>query len=175
MHSAINNSADIRNSRKRSEYDPIWKRIYVERVWRFALFLFLVYYVVKVIPDSLHTKEGAFNFLIFIYALIFLFSIVNYFFIERYWKRIGQRRADALQLAGSVALPSAKSVKADDSALPVPTTLRLQWGRAWIIVLRVALVVLLLLAVAGSCSASEERGFATSERFCGGGAATTER
>lgn len=133
--------------KKRSELDPIWKRIYVERVWRVIIVIFFIFYIVQSITEYFHSNLGALAFAPLIIICGYIFNIINYFFIERYWRRIGQRRIQALQIAQRETLPESRHIKTDANALPVPTTLRLQWGLRFVIGLRLVLALLVLVFV----------------------------
>jgi hypothetical protein len=135
--------------KKRSEIDPIWKRIYVERAFRMVFVVFLIFSIVEGVSLYFYSHDAANIFFFLFITCGYIVGIVNYIFIERYWRRIGQRRIQALQIAKREDLPQSRKFVADEDALAVPTTLRLYWGRGYVIGVRVALVLFVLLATTG--------------------------
>ena len=121
--------------------DPVWKRLRFDRIWKL---LFLAYILIYLIfsAENFWRTEGAFAiFVIFFLTFGIVGGTINQFRWERYWKRIGQRRLEALRdpqpfVAGSQPWPST-------NALPLPATIRLRWRRATLGV-AVALIIVSL-------------------------------
>jgi hypothetical protein len=128
--------------------DPVWKRLRFDRIWKL---LFLAYILIYLIfsAENFWRTEGAFAiFVIFFLSFGIVGGTINQFRWERYWKRIGQRRLEALRdpqpfVVSNQPWPAT-------NALPLPVTIRLRWSRL-ILVVAVALIIiifgLILLAI----------------------------
>ncbi len=131
------------------QYDPIWQRLRVDRIWLLFFLICIAINIFNVIIQSRTTKSVLTTFSIFYYAIFFIAMIVAQFMHERYWKRIGQRRHEALQDAQPFLVTS--QPEADEHALTLPLTLRLHWNRKALLVIGilgcVPVAVLLLIGI----------------------------
>lgn len=107
--------------------DPIWKRLRFDRIWKLLALAFMLIYVIF-FARTLWQIEGSFAiFLIFFLLIGVVINAITQFGGERYWKRIGQWRLEALRdpqpfVSGSQVWPAA-------NALLLPATIRLRWNR----------------------------------------------
>ncbi|MDQ2714731.1 MAG: hypothetical protein M3Z08_07485 [Chloroflexota bacterium] len=107
--------------------DPIWRRLRFDRIWKLLSLAFMLIYVIFFVR-TLWQIEGSFAiFLIFFLLFGVVINAITQFRGERYWKRIGQRRLEALRdpqpfVSGNQIWPTA-------NALPLPATIRLRWNR----------------------------------------------
>lgn len=128
--------------------DPIWKRLRFERIWKLLFLAYLLIYLIFSAGNFWRT-EGAFAiFVIFFLSFGIVIGTINQFRWERYWKRIGQRRMEALRnsqpfVADSQPWPST-------NALSLPATIRLRWNRITLGVVGALVIIafgLILLAI----------------------------
>ncbi|MHB8597958.1 MAG: hypothetical protein ACYDER_14230 [Ktedonobacteraceae bacterium] len=136
--------------------DPVWKRLRFDRIWKL---LFLAYMLIYLIfsAENFWRTEGAFAiFAIFFLSFGIVSGTINQFRWEQYWKRIGQRRLEALRdprpfISGSQPWLSA-------NALPLPATIRLRWSRVMLGVVAALIIItfgliLLAILITSYCSA----------------------
>jgi hypothetical protein len=132
----------IKNGSIATQTDPIWHRLRVERVWSLILGgLWLVSISASIILSWREAHNASFFVLcLCLLALIKIFTIgVRN---PSYWRRIGQRRDEALRGTQSSASPFQPVY--DNKRLPVPTTFSLHVNKVFLRldVIGVALVVL---------------------------------
>jgi hypothetical protein len=121
---------NIKDGSVATQNDPIWHRLRVELIWYLILgILWLTSAIVAIIAAWNITHN--FSFIIYcICPLVLINMAVDRFRWLSYWRRIGQRRDEALHGAQIPAM-SLQSVRYGKPLprLPVPTTFSLRWNK----------------------------------------------
>ena len=79
--------------------DPIWKRLRIDRIWVLLFAALAVVYLCSYAWASYVgiNKNIGLSWISLFYIAIWFSNVVGHFKQEGYWKRIGQRRLQALQ------------------------------------------------------------------------------
>jgi hypothetical protein len=131
--------------------DPIWKRLRVDRFWA----IFFIAYTVLYLGYALWARYfGSIRDAGLIWIYIFNILLwgnyaIRHFQKEGYWKRVGQRRLEAINDVHPFL--ATNQPPKDENALTLPFTLRSRWNRTILITIGgLVLVLVLLFFVFGS-------------------------
>ena len=119
-------------SKTLKQIDPVWKQLRFGRVYTLIYLIVILFSFYEGIMDHSWQRQG----IGFIYGNLFivvvlLSSIADQFRNERYWKRIGQRRLEAIHDAQPFL--DSNQPPHDNSALTLPVMLRLHWHRGIVV------------------------------------------
>ncbi len=135
-------------SKTLKQVDPIWKRLRVNRIWSLIFAAFCVGYLCYYAWTSyigLNKNAGS-TWIYFLYILIWFSKVAGHFKQERYWKRIGQRRLEAIQDAQPFL--ATKQPPPDENALNFPVILHLRWHRGIVIAVGILVLIPIVLLIA---------------------------
>ncbi|GCE22482.1 hypothetical protein [Dictyobacter kobayashii] len=123
---------DTIGTKEMKRLDPIWRQVWVGRIWKFLWLAYTVGYLIFYIAMRSWQQQGFYFLLLaFFNMLVSLIIVANEFRQEHYWRRIGERRQAALQ--DPTALRARSQPVETELALQLPVTIRLRWKRAfWI-------------------------------------------
>ena len=105
-------------SKTLKQIDPIWKRLRFDRGWKVVYLISVLFYLYYFVVVEQNWKNGGSSiyFSYIFWVLIIIGSISSQFMNERYWKRIGKRRVEALPevqpFRGSNQPPHDESIQA---------------------------------------------------------------
>jgi hypothetical protein len=133
------------------QVDPIWKRLRFNRFWALLFTGFTVAYLCYYAWTSYIglNKNTGITWVYLFYILIWFSNVAGHFKQERYWKRIGQRRWEAMQDAPPFL--ATNQPPRDENPLTSPIMLHLRWHRGIVVAVGVlALIPILLLTIFGT-------------------------
>ena len=113
--------------------DPIWKRLRVDRFWAVLFIVYTVLYLGYALwARYFGSSKDAGLVWIYLFNILFWGSYaIRHFQKEKYWKRIGERRLEAIN--DRHRFLATNQPPKDESALTLPLTLRLRWNRTILI------------------------------------------
>jgi membrane protein YdbS with pleckstrin-like domain len=133
------------------QVDPIWKRLRVNRIWVLFFTAFCVVYLCYYAWASYTglNKNAGITWVYLFYIFVWLSKAAGHFKQEEYWKRIGQRRLEAMQ--GAQPFLATNQPSHNENTLASPIMLRLRWHRGIVVAVGVlALIPILLLIIFGT-------------------------
>ena len=126
-----------------TQTDPIWHRLRVERVWSLILgSLWIISITANVIAAWKQSHNSSFFvwcFCLLALARIFTIGIRN----PSYWRRISERRDEALRGTRSSASPFQPGH--DIKRLPVPTTFSLHMNKLFLLLYKIGVVLVVVI------------------------------
>ncbi|GCE08398.1 hypothetical protein [Dictyobacter aurantiacus] len=137
----MRNSIDAKEIKR---VDPIWRHVWVGRIWKFLWLAYTVGYLIFFIAIRGWEHQGFYFLLLAFFNMAYAIILVtNEFRQEGYWRRIGERRFAALR---DPAAFRARSQPIDtEFAFQLPVTIRLHWNRAFVLGILIFLLLMFCL------------------------------
>src|SRR5947209_1111932 len=140
--------------------DPIWKRLRFVRIWKLLFLVFMVFYIFYSASDFWQRQGASSIFTFFILSFGVVFATINQFRQERYWKRVGMRRREALH--DMQPFVASDQPGPQGNALSLPVTIRLRWNRTILAVGGGLILLVLCLTLVAVLVASPRNSIQTS-------------